>query len=55
MRALWVGLQHMLEKVLFEATLSDLLQKESVMHEMLESRHGALILPQPMQSKSANA
>lgn len=55
MRALWIGLQHMLEKVLFQATLSDLLQKESLMHEMLESRHGALILPQPMNGKAANA
>jgi Rrf2 family iron-sulfur cluster assembly transcriptional regulator len=55
MRALWVGLQHMLEKVLFHATLADLLQKESIMHDMLESRHGALILPEPVHGKVANA
>ncbi len=55
MRALWLGLQHMLEKVLFQTTLADLLQKESVMHEMLESRHGALILPTPVRVKAANA
>jgi Rrf2 family iron-sulfur cluster assembly transcriptional regulator len=53
MRALWIGLQHMLEKVLFRATLADLLQKESIMHDMLESRHGALILPEPAHGKIA--
>ena len=41
-------------------TLSDLLevallQKETGMHEMLESRHGALILPQPISGKAASA
>lgn len=55
MRALWVGLQHMLEKVLFKATLADLLQKESFMHDMLEARHGALILPERASTKVANA
>ena len=55
MRALWLGLQHMIEKVLFQATLADLLQKESAMQGMLETRHGALILPSPAQSKVANA
>ena len=54
MRALWIGLQHMLEKVLFDATLADLLQKESEMQGMLEARHGELILPAPMQSKLIN-
>ncbi|MCX6614229.1 MAG: Rrf2 family transcriptional regulator [Acidobacteria bacterium] len=55
MRALWIGLQHMLEKVLFRTTLAELMQKESVMHDMLESRHGALILPQPANSTTAHA
>ncbi len=55
MRALWLGLQHMLEKVLFHTTLAELIQKESSMHEMLESRHGALILPQPINGKAASA
>ena len=55
MRALWIGLQHTLEKVLFQTTLAELLQKEDVMHEMLASRHGALILPQPLNSKVATA
>ena len=55
MRALWLGLQHMLEKVLFHTTLAELMQKEGVMHEMLESRHGALILPQPANGKTAHA
>jgi Rrf2 family protein len=55
MRALWIGLQHMLEKVLFHTTVAELLQKESVMHEMLESRHGALILPQPVNRTAASA
>ncbi len=55
MRALWLGLQNMLEKVLFHATLADLLHKESVMQSLLETRHGALILPEPMHSKVANA
>ncbi len=55
MRALWVGLQNMLEKVLFHTTLAELMQKECAMHEMLESRHGALILPQPADSKTAHA
>lgn len=54
MRALWIGLQHMLEKVLFRATLADLLQKESEMQGMLEARHGELILPAPIQSKLIN-
>ena len=39
MRALWIGLQHMLEKVLFQATLSDLLQK--LMAEY-ENRYGEM-------------
>ena len=55
MRALWLSLQLMLEKVLFQTTLADLLQKESGMQEMLETKHGALILPAPMQSKAAHA
>ena len=55
MRALWLGLQHMLEKVLFHTTLAELMQKETGMHEMLESRHGALILPQPISGKAASA
>ncbi|MBM3761521.1 MAG: Rrf2 family transcriptional regulator [Acidobacteria bacterium] len=55
MRALWLGLQHMLEKVLFKATLADLLKKEAFMQEMLETRHGALILPEPATAKLANA
>jgi len=55
MRALWVGLQHMLEKVLFKATLADLLQKEVFMQEMLETRHGALILPTLTNGKAASA
>lgn len=55
MRALWVGLQHMLEKVLFKATVADLLQKESFMQGMLETRHGGLILPEPVHTKIANA
>jgi Rrf2 family transcriptional regulator, iron-sulfur cluster assembly transcription factor len=55
MRALWQGLQHMLEKVLFKATLADLLQKESTMQAMLEQKHGALILPEPLYTKIANA
>jgi len=55
MRALWLGLQHMLEKVLFKATVADLLQKESFMQGMLETRHGHLVLPEPVQAKLANA
>jgi Rrf2 family iron-sulfur cluster assembly transcriptional regulator len=55
MRALWIGLQHMLEKVLFHTTLAELMQKESVMHDMLESRHGALILPHAATSTTAHA
>lgn len=55
MRALWIGLQHMLEKVLYKATLSDLLQHEGVMHDILESRHGGLILPETSGTKAANA
>lgn len=55
MRALWRGLQYMLEKVLFKATLSDLLQKEPLMQEMLEGRHGHLILPEELVGKGANA
>lgn len=55
MRSLWIGLQHMLEKVLFKVTLSDLLQKEPYMRVMLEGRHGALILPEPVIAKTANA
>ena len=55
MRALWLSLQHMLEKVLFHTTLADLLQNESGMQEILETRHEALILPTPMQNKAASA
>lgn len=55
MRALWLGLQYMLEKVLFQVKLSDLLQKEAVIQGLLETRHGALVLPAPVQSKVANA
>ena len=55
MRALWIGLQHMLEKVLFHTTVAELMQKESVMHDMLESRHGALILPQAVNRTAASA
>jgi Rrf2 family iron-sulfur cluster assembly transcriptional regulator len=55
MRALWIGLQHMLEKVLFHTTLSELMQNEAAMHEMLQSRHGALILPQPLNRSAASA
>lgn len=55
MRTVWRSLQLMLEKVLFHTTLADLLQNESGMQEMLETRHGALILPAPMQSKAASA
>lgn len=45
MRSLWIGLQNMLEKVLFQVTLSELLIKEDQMHETLLGRHGALIMP----------
>lgn len=55
MRALWVGLQNMVEKVLFQATVADLLQKELFMQDMLETRHGHLVLPQPIAQKLANA
>jgi Rrf2 family protein len=44
MRALWIGLQTMVERVLFQVTLTDLLGQEAVMRGMLETRHGALIL-----------
>lgn len=53
MRALWLGLQHMVEKVVFRTTLSDLLMKEGAMQELLESRHGNLILPEPVRASSA--
>lgn len=43
MRALWIGLQSMLEKVLFKITLADLLQKESGMEQLLQIRHGDLM------------
>ncbi|MBZ2186019.1 MAG: Rrf2 family transcriptional regulator [Bryobacter sp.] len=47
MRALWLALQHMVGKVLFRTTLSDLLLQEGAMQKILESRHGGLILPEP--------
>jgi Rrf2 family protein len=55
MRALWLGLQLMIEKVLFGITLADLLKKECTMQEMLEGRHGELILPEPLHGKRPNA
>ncbi len=45
MRSLWISLQNMLEKVLFQVTLSELLMKENPMHEALLTRHGTLIMP----------
>lgn len=45
MRSLWIGLQHMLEKVLFQVTLSDLLLKEIQMQDILTGRHGDLVMP----------
>ncbi len=55
MRALWLGLQNVLEKVLFQTTLSDLLKRECDMQGMLETRHGTLILPSPASGRIANA
>ncbi len=52
MRSLWIGLQNMLGKVLFRTSLSDLLLKEGAMQEILESRHGNLILPEPAPVKT---
>jgi Rrf2 family protein len=49
MRALWIGLQSMLEKVLYKITLADLLQKESGMEQLLQIRHGDLMLNSPLQ------
>jgi Rrf2 family protein len=58
MRSLWIGLQNMLEKVLFDVTLSELLMKESQMQSALSARHGALIMPVAKETPaelSANA
>lgn len=49
MRSLWIGLQNMLEKVLFQVTLSELLLKENQMQETLLGRHGSLIMPAPKE------
>lgn len=49
MRSLWIGLQNMLEKVLFQVTLAELLMKENQMQETLLGRHGALIMPAPKE------
>jgi Rrf2 family protein len=49
MRSLWIGLQNMLEKVLFQVTLSELLLKENQMQEALLGRHGSLIMPTPKE------
>jgi Rrf2 family protein len=45
MRALWIGLQNILEKVLFEVTLAELLLGEGQMKDALLGRHGDLIMP----------
>lgn len=49
MRSLWIGLQNILEKVLFQVTLSELLLKEGQMQETLFGRHGNLIMPAPKE------
>jgi Rrf2 family protein len=50
MRSLWIGLQNMLEKVLFQITLTELMLKENQMQEILLGRHGALIMPEPKET-----
>jgi Rrf2 family protein len=45
MRSLWIALQNMVEKVLFQVSLAELLLEESQMHGILSGRHGALVMP----------
>ncbi len=45
MRSLWIGLQNILERVLFQVTLAELLLQEGQMKETLLGRHGDLIMP----------
>ena len=43
MRALWIRLQNVMEKVLFQLTLADLLRKEGGMEQLLQIRYGDLV------------
>jgi Rrf2 family protein len=49
MRSLWIGLQNILERVLFQVTLAELLLQEGQMKETLLGRHGDLIMPAPKE------
>lgn len=55
MRALWIGLQSMLEQVLYKITLADLLQKEAGMAQLLQIRHGSLMQSNLIQGELTGA